>query len=384
MSAENEEVHMDADFEGRIRSRIESILINDARKCTEMQSMASEDEPFELGTLDDERNLYQRIINSYRAATHEVNHMLEENVGLISGMCRIVESIKGSEEFPEICSHMVDCILQDFGAEYCAFAFQPQEAWDGNPLFVEGIREQHQLLFCHSHPTLLGSYEFARAVEPLGDESERFVNFGDVYREPRFYSVDFPSVVRSMICVSIGMPGKRTGVLVLSHSLPHFFTPNHGRVLRILASMTSHIQRLTIRRITRNADPGPAVDDSNTLGSDTLAVILLHFSGNDSCVISAADRSLASSLIRPLSRVLVGRESILPYDTNGLLVLSPGTDKDGLLGRISRLRAAFEEWRDARGESGKSLRMTFGHATCENGEQLTHAMEMARQIIENL
>jgi hypothetical protein len=381
MSGANEEGSMDGDFEGRIRSRIEAILINDARKCTEMQSMASDDEPLDMGSFDDERNLYQRIINSYRTATHEVNHLLEENVGLISGMCRIVESIKDSEEFSEICSHMVDCILQDLGAEYCAFAFQPQEAWDNNPLYVEGIREEHQLLFCHSHPTLLGSYEFARIVEHLGDESERFVNFEDVYREPRFYSIDFPSVVRSMICVSIGKPGKQTGVLVLSHSTPHFFTPNHGRVLRILASMTSHIQLLTSRRITRNASLELAASDCNAMEPNTLAVILLHFSGNDSCAPSAADRSLTQSLIRPLTRVLEGKESILPYDANGLLVLLPGTDKDRLLERTSRLRVAFEEWRRGRGENGKSLRMTFGYATCENGEQLTHAMEMARQIV---
>jgi hypothetical protein len=381
MSRAEEEGIMNADFEGKIRSRIEAILINDARNCAEMKAMASEDEPLEVDAFEEERNLYQRIINSYRNAIHEVNHLLEENVGFISGLCRIVESIKDKDDFQEICSRMVDCILQDQGAEFCALAFRPQEAWEHNPLFVEGIREQQQLLFCHSYPTLLGSYEFARVVEHLGEEADDFMNFGDVYREPRFHAIDFPSVVRSMVCLPIGAQGKRTGVLVLSHSLPHFFTPNHVRVLKILASMTSHLQLLTNQRIARAASTENALAEPDAPSLNSLSLILLHFESDGARRHSSADRDLVRRLIRPLTRVIEGKESILPYEQHGILVLLPGTPKDRLMECSSRLRAAFESWKKDQGSNAKSLRMTFGHATCENGEELSRMMEMAGQMV---
>jgi hypothetical protein len=374
-------VIVNTDFEGKIRSRIEAILINDARNCAEIKAMASEDEPLEIDAFEEERNLYQRIINSYRNAIHEVNHLLEENVGFISGLCRIVESIKDRDDFQEICSRMVDCILQDLGAEFCALVFRPQEAWEHNPLFVEGVREKQQLLFCHSYPTLLGSSEFARMVERLGEEADDFMNFGDVYREPRFHAIDFPSVVRSMVCLPIGAQGKRTGVLVLSHSLPRFFTPNHVRVLKILASMTSHLQLLTSQRNARAASAEDTSAQPDAPEPNSLSLILLHFESEGSRCRSSADRDLAQSLIRPLTRGLEGKESILPYEPHGLLVLLPGTPKDRLMERASRLRAAFEDWRRDQGANAKSLRMTFGYATCENGEELSRTMEMAGQIM---
>ena len=85
------------EIEERIRSQIEAILTNDARNFSEIQKMASADEPLDTEALADERNLYHRIINSYRNAVSEVNKLLEENIGSLSGFYRIVESIKEKE-----------------------------------------------------------------------------------------------------------------------------------------------------------------------------------------------------------------------------------------------------------------------------------------------
>ena len=73
------------EIEERIRTRIEAILVNDARNFSEIKNMASDDEPLEAeDILADERNLYHRIINSYRSAVGEVNKLLEESIGSIS------------------------------------------------------------------------------------------------------------------------------------------------------------------------------------------------------------------------------------------------------------------------------------------------------------
>jgi len=54
------------EIEDRIRTRIEAILVNDARNFTEIKNMASDDEPLEAeDILADERNLYHRIIPEY-------------------------------------------------------------------------------------------------------------------------------------------------------------------------------------------------------------------------------------------------------------------------------------------------------------------------------
>ena len=140
------------EIEDRIRTQIEAILVNDARNFSEIKKMAAEDEPLEADVLTDERNLYHRIINSYRNAVSEVNKLLEENIGSLSGFYRIVESIKEKEDFQEICSQIVDCILQDFGADYCSLLFPESD----NTLCLEGIREDRKFLRIHSKTSLLG------------------------------------------------------------------------------------------------------------------------------------------------------------------------------------------------------------------------------------
>ena len=111
------------EIEDKIRSQIEAILVHDAKSFAEIKEMAADDEPLETDVLAEERNLYHRIINGYRNAVGEVNKLLEENIGSLSSFFRIVESIKEKEDFQEICSQIVDCILQDLGVDYCSFVF---------------------------------------------------------------------------------------------------------------------------------------------------------------------------------------------------------------------------------------------------------------------
>ena len=223
------------DIENRIRARIEAILTNDARNYAEITKTAAMDEPLEADSFAEERNLYQRIINSYRSAVSEVNKLLEENVGFLSGFYRIVENIKEKDDFEEICSQIVDCILQDLGAEYCSLLFHESNG----PLCLEGVREDRKFLRIHSKSSMLGE-EFEREMTIMVRESSECLNVADVYGEPRFNAVDFPSVARSVLCLPITLRQAPVGFLILSHSLPNFFHDNHIRVLKILGSMVAH------------------------------------------------------------------------------------------------------------------------------------------------
>ncbi|MBZ5498724.1 MAG: GAF domain-containing protein [Acidobacteriia bacterium] len=375
---------MDMDIEGKIRSRIEAILINDAKNYAEMKMMASQEEPLEDDPFAEERNLYQRIINNYRNAVSEVNGLLEENVGFLSGLCRIVESIREKEDFQEICSQIVDCVLQDLGAEFCSLVFRSRDEWEGGPLYFEGIREQQKFLFSHSHATLLGSPEFARVVAGLADEGADYLNIGDVYREARFNTVDFPSVVRSLVCLPIVVHDRPLGALILSHSLPHFFNHNHTRVLKILASTVAHLWLLTARR-NRHVEalheprPQPSAEENEGV----LSVVLLNFESDGSARRMLADREMIKSIRSSLSSSLEGKESIMSYDDTGLLVLLSGTPEGRVSERAAGLRAAFERWKVVQGEKARSLQMNFGYATCESGEALTRTLEVASQMMHS-
>jgi hypothetical protein len=372
---------MDADFEGKIRSRIEAILINDARNYAELKAMASEEEPLELDAFAEERNLYQRIINNYRNAIGEVNNLLEENVSLISGLCRIVEDIKEKQDFQEICSQIVNCVLQDVCAEFCSLVFRPQDEWSGNPLFIEGVREEQKLLFSHSYPTLLGSQEFAQVVERLMDEGEECVNVADVYREPNFHKVDFPSVVRSLVCIPIYVHHKPLGALVLSHSLPRFFTQNHARVLKLLASMVAHLWLMTEPRETHtDLEPRPQPTFAND-DSDILSIVLINFEREGSLRSPAADRELIRSLWHPRTWKLEGKESLLPHEQSGLLILLPGITEDRLFDRVARLRVSFEDWKARQGDKARGIQLSLGYANCGNGEELSGTLEVAAEML---
>jgi hypothetical protein len=371
---------MELDIEGKIRSRIEAILINDARNFSELRMMATEEEPFDCDPFAEERNLYQRVINNYRNAVKEVNTLLEENVSFLSGLCRIAETIKDKRDFPEICAQIIDCVLQDLGAEFCSLMFPSQDEQQGLPLYFEGIREQQKFFFSHSHATLLANPEFARVIERMADEGCDVLNIGDVYREPRFNSVDFPSVVRSLVCLPIRANEQSLGVLILSHSLPNYFTQNHTRVLRILAAMVAHFWILTTPGKVKETTVLEQAEVSE--GVDALSLVLVTFETDRSLRRMPADIDMIQNLRIPLSRTLEGRESLLPYEDSGFLILLPGTGADRVPARAAQLRAAFAAWRSVEGERARSLQMSLGYATCADGEELTRTLEVAAQMMQ--
>jgi uncharacterized protein YigA (DUF484 family) len=369
---------MDMDIEGKVRSRIEAILVNDARNDAEIRMMATEDEPLENDPFAEERNVYQRMISSYRNALREVNGALEENTGFLSGLYRIIETIKEKDNFLEICSQIVDCVLKDLGAEYCGLVLRARSGQAEEPLYLEGIREQHRFLFSHGQAALLGSQEFAQVVERLANEAADYVNIGDVYREPHFNAVDFPSVVRSLVCLPISEHQRTVGTLILGHSMPRFFRQSHARVLRILASMIAHVHVLTASRGTRGAVP--LAPPPRAVGADTaeaLSVVLLGLE-TDSCPPkSVTDKDLIGSFQHLISRTLEDNDSILPYEESRLLVILPGTTAEHLPMRTAKLRDAFEHWRASRGEEERHLRLNLGCSTCESGEALICTLEAA-------
>jgi uncharacterized protein YigA (DUF484 family) len=369
---------MDMDTEGKIRSRIEAILINDARNTAEIKMMATEDEPLENDPFAEERNVYQRIITSYRNALREVNGVLKENTGFLSGLYRVIENIKEKDNFLEICSQIVDCVLQDLGAEYCGLVLRARSEQAGEPLYLEGVREQHKFLFSHGQAALLGSREFAQVVDRLADETADYVNIGDVYREPRFNAIDFPSVVRSLVCLPISEHQRPVGTLILGHSLPRFFHQNHARVLKILASMIAHVHVLTASRGTRcevpPASPPQAIGAET---EETLSVMLLSLESDSYPQRLVADKELIGRVRSLLSRTLEEKDSILAYEETGLLVMLPGTPEERLPMRAAKLRDAFEEWKAGQGEGERRIRLNLGYSTCESGEDLICTLETA-------
>jgi len=369
---------VETDIEEKIRSRIEAVLLNDARNGDDLRTMTIPEDPVEVDPFAEDRNLYQRIINSYRNVVGEVSGLLEETVALQTGLSRIVESIRDQSDFQRICSQIVECVLQDLGAEYCGLVVRAPEESKEEQCYVEGIREQRKFLCSHSHATLLGSPEFDSLVREIAAEGADCVTIGDVYREPRFTTVDFPSVVRSLVILPIRVRQTSIGALLLSHSLPHVFKENHTRVLKILASIIAHLRLLTEGHGSNEVEEAAGPPRSDEAENDeTLSIVLLNFESSDSVRRLLADRGTLRNIRGPLSRTLGGKESILLYDDTELLVLLPGTMAAALPPRLGQLREAFDAWKAGQGEKARSIRLNLGYSTCESGEDLTRTLEAA-------
>jgi len=369
-------------IEDRIRSRIEAILINDARNYAELRGMAEGEESFGEDSFEEERNLYQRIINNYRSAISEVNQLLEENVGFLSGFYRLIENIKEKRDFHEICVQVVDCILQDFGAEYCSLMFLEPLDKEGDPFCLEGMREERKFLRIHTHAALLGSTEFEQVVARLVAESSECLNIPDVYREPRFNAVDFPSVVRSLACLPISLGQRPVGVLTLSNSLPHYFKDSHIRTLKILTSMVAHVRLLAPEphQATKWAMPETGVPTSDH--PDSLSIILLDFERTDTFNRSThLDKDKIRTIKKWLVRSLGPRESMFFNGEHELIMFLPGTTADALPARVVGLRQAFENWKAEQTEKLRAVRLNIGFSTCEEGEDLSKALEVATAVM---
>jgi hypothetical protein len=367
------------EIEDRIRTRIEAILVNDARNFTEIKKMASDDEPLEADILADERNLYHRIINSYRNAVSEVNKLLEESIGSLSGFYRIVESIKEKEDFQEICSQIVNCILQDFGADYCSLLFPENK----DTLCLEGIHEDRRFLRIHSKTSLLGSKEFERELTRMAEENADCLNIEDVYKEPRFNAVDFPGVVRSVLCLPILLHNAPVGFLVLSHSLPNYFHDNHIRVLKILGSFVAHLRLLhQDDLITPFVQPHALSVQESSEKPDAYAVVLMEFDKLDTYKRRVPLEKEAVREIRMRIRnVLEDKESVLHYRERELLVFMPGISSELLAARVRSLREAFHRWQADRLEYRRDARINLGFSVCEGEEDLARTLEVASLVM---
>jgi hypothetical protein len=369
------------DIENRIRSRIEAILVNDARNYAEMKEMASDDEPMETGLLEQERNLYQRIISSYRSALSEVNALLEENVGFLSGLYKILESIKEKRSFEEICTIIVSCVLDDLNAEYGSVVFFHEGASEPESLSVEGLQESRRLLRIHTEANLLGSTQFRNVLAGILAGNAESFNVPDIYRDRRFNALDLPSVVRSLVCLPITHQGRASGALILSHSVPCFFNDNHLRVLKIVASTLTHIRLLTSDQKQESECYQPREDPDCSEGADEFSIVLLSCERKDSFGRTAfLGKETIRGLRRRLSEVLRENESILlHHDTEFLLVL-PGTSAAALPARVVSLRRAFREWKASQKDQSR-LSMSIGCSTCETGDDLYRTLEVAAVVM---
>ncbi|MFH1572392.1 MAG: GAF domain-containing protein, partial [Acidobacteriota bacterium] len=315
------------DLETTIRTRIEALLVNDAKKYADLQTMVCRDEPFEEDPFGEERNLYQRVISSYRSAVHDVNRLLEENIAFLSTFARIVESIKDRDNFQEICSVVVDALLQDVDTEYCSIILFAEPDTMGNSLYLEGIREQQQFIFIHPNRQLLGNKDFERVIAESVVEARGCLFIPDVYKETRFNGIDFSSVVRSLVTVPIVSNGQTAGVLLVSHSLPQYFNENHLRLLKVLAGIIAHSKYLLDLRPAKSgtvADLQPPVPE----GRPRDAVSIILFSLDDGACRGGSkgpDRELILSLRSRVLQVLEPGDAIMLYDDRELLLLSPGT-----------------------------------------------------------
>lgn len=359
------------EIENRIRTQLEAILANDARNLSEIKQMALSDEPLDPDVLAEERNRYHRIINGYRNAVNEVNKLLEQNVGSLSGFYRLLDSIKDKDDFQEICSRIIDCMLRDFHADYCGLFF-PQGS---NVVCLEGTYEEREFIRVHSHPSLLGSQEFQRVLTRMTQESPECLVIDDVYKSPHFNLVDFPAVVRSVLCVPV-LLSTPVGFLVLAHSLPSFFHENHVRIMKIIGAMAAHLYLL---HQAKERAPTPAstrpdgVDESHGY-----AVVLMEFEARDPYGHSThLERESMRQIRAALRRALEGNESILLYRERELLALLPGTRAEALPTRVRLLQEAFDVWRAGDAAHAHTVHMTLGFSAAEGEEDLARTLEVA-------
>ncbi len=367
------------EIEDKIRTQIEAILVNDARNYSEIKNMAEDDEPLDASLPTDERNLYHRIINSYRNAVSEVNKLLEENIGSLSGFYRIVESIKEKEDFQEICAQIVDCILQDFGADYCSLLFPEIDT----TLCLEGICEDRKFLRVHSKISLLGSREFERELTLMAEENGDCLNIEDIYKETRFNTVDFPGVVRSVLCLPMFLRNSPVGFLILSHSLPSYFHDNHVRVLKILGSFIAHLRLLHQGgHILPAAKSQAPLSQESGEGPDAYSVVLMEFDAQDNYGRwSPLSREAIRDIRRRMQGSLGPKESILFYGERDLLVIMPGVSSDSLPSRIRGLRELFHHWQNHGLEDQGNARMNLGFSVCEEDADFSRTLEVASLVM---
>jgi hypothetical protein len=366
----------------RIRSRIEAILANDARNHAEVRRVASEEGFPTAGESGEERSLYQRVIHTYRNAIAEVNRRFEENVWFLSGFCRILEAIKEEGDFQETCQRIVDCVLQEFGAEYCALVIFNDSGLDPPCLCVEGIQETEKFISIHSSPLLAGSNELGQILMSVAEEEPAGTAINDVYVDARFQAVDFPSVIRSLLCIPVTLHRKTIGFLALAHSIPCHFNNDHTRILRILAGLLASVRRLTSGKSSEpeSLTRSPAVNEDADGG--VLSVVLMDFEApGPGGKYVPLDRETVLVIRKWIAPDLTGRECALFYGEKSLLLMLPGTTADVLLSRIRDFQSAFLDWKKGQSEKWQAARINIGYSTCRADEDLLQTLQAASALM---
>ena len=367
------------DIEDRIRARLEGIL-EEAKRRADSEETACGCSSLERDLNEEERNLYHQTINAYRGAVNVVNHRSQENLSFMSILSRIIESIREKEDLQEICSRIADCVLQDLGVEYCGIIFFRGPRQTECPFSVEGVREERKFLRIHSNSGMLRSEEFEETVASLALESPDFVNIEDVCLDARFSRIDLPSIVRSLVCVPIALNRMTVGALVLSHSQPFFFKPSLIRVLKILGNTISHLRLLTSKRSAQTAGTEPAspVSSRGRHSRDVISIVLLDFELADSFGRDlAVDKTILRSIRTALESTLESGESLLFQGGAELLALLPGVSAEQLLHRVTRMCEEFDQWKKDQKAVLQNARLSLGFSTCEEGQNLVQALEIA-------
>jgi hypothetical protein len=358
-------------IEDTIRARLESILANDARNHLEI-SISTGDPTGRDELPDQERSFYERIINTYRTAVREVNCRFEENVGFLSGFSQLVDNVRDKNDFQVICSYILDCVLQDFGAEYCSLVFFDADNLPGS-ISLEGTREEWKFVTVHSRPEILGSPPIQQILRRLeADPRDPFI-VDDVYREPEFARVDFPNVVRCIACIPVISGEKNAGLLIAGHSRPKYFTQNHLRVLKILSGFVSHLHYLTCGKDQGIQSVGPDLPKSE----DVLSIALADFQVSDPLDRWVAPHvSLLSSLRTRLYRAVEGIGSVVFHGDQQLLVLVPGLPAKEMHSLAGRMRQEFLHWKSDRNEALPAVKMDLGYLTCDGDIDLERVLDV--------
>lgn len=365
-----------------IRNRIEAILASDARNHAEVCRVVSEERPRAAEGSSQERNLYERVIKTYRSAIAEVNRRFEENVWFLSGFYRILESIKEEGDFRETCLRVVDCVLQEFGAEYCALAISDDPAGGELSLCVEGVQETEKFISVHSRPLLAGSEELGLILLSIAEEEPAGTPINDVYVDERFRSIDFPSVIRSLVCLPITLHNRTIGFLVLAHSIPCHFNSDHARILRILTGLLANVKRLTSGLPVQSKPVRPSNPRTESADEGAISAVLMDFEvqGPGGKYVPL-DRDTVLLIRKWIAPDLTGRECALFYGEKSLLILLPGTTADVLLPRVHDFQGAFAEWKREQSEKWHEARMTIGYSTCRADEDLFQTLHSAAAIM---
>jgi hypothetical protein len=365
-----------------IRSRLESILANDARNYAEVRRVASEEGFPAAEGSGEERSLYQRVIHTYRNAIAEVNRRFEENVWFLSGFYRILESIKEEGDFQETCLRVVDCVLREFGAEYCALVVSDDSKPDSPSLCVEGVQETEKFISVHSRPLLAGSEEFAQILMSLAEEEPAGTAVNDVYVDARFQAIDFPSVIRSLVCLPITLRGKTIGFVALAHSIPCHFSGDHTRILRILTGLLASVRRLTSAQPAEARSAPSSSSRNESVDDGILSVVLMDFeTPGPGGKYVPLDRDTVLMVRNWVAPDLTGRECALCYGEKSLLLMLPGTTSDVLLSRIRDFQNGFFEWKRGQSEKWQAVRMNIGYSTCRTDEDLLQTLHSASAVM---